>query len=91
MKRSLVRADKLHPSEQLSFDQLALVETLAIGCHASDRGNPRTGEHALIIGAGPIGLSVLEFNRLTGATNHHYGHVRRKGWSFAAKIMGLII
>ena len=67
-ERSLVRADKLHPSEQLSFDQLALVETLAIGCHASDRGNPRTGEHALIIGAGPIGLSVLEFNRLTGAT-----------------------
>lgn len=63
----IIRADKLHPSEELTFDQLALVETLAIGCHATDRGAPRKGEQVLIIGAGPIGLSVLEFTRLTGA------------------------
>ena len=50
------------------MEQLALVETLAIGCHANDRGNPREGDHALIIGAGPIGLATLEFARLTGAT-----------------------
>src|SRR6218665_472506 len=31
-------ARKLHPSKTLSFEQLALVETLAIGCHAGDRG-----------------------------------------------------
>ena len=67
-ERFLIRADKLHPSAQLSFDQLALVETLAIGCHANNRGEPTEGEHALIIGAGPIGLSTLEFARLTGAT-----------------------
>jgi 2-desacetyl-2-hydroxyethyl bacteriochlorophyllide A dehydrogenase len=67
-ERSIVRADKLHPSKELSFEQLALVETLAIGCHASDRGNAQKGDHALIIGTGPIGLSALEFNRLTGAT-----------------------
>ena len=64
----LVRADKLHPSSQLSFDQLALVETLAIGCHANDRGAPQGGDHALIIGMGPIGLATLEFARLTDAT-----------------------
>jgi alcohol dehydrogenase len=63
----LIRADKLHPSRKLTYEQLALVETLAIGCHATNRGAPREGEHALIIGAGPIGLSVLEFTRLTGA------------------------
>ncbi|MBI1177514.1 alcohol dehydrogenase catalytic domain-containing protein [bacterium] len=67
-ERFLIRADKLHPSAKLSMEQLALVETLAIGCHATDRGEPKKGEHALIIGAGPIGLSVLEFTRLTGAT-----------------------
>ncbi len=66
-ERFLVRADKLHPSQKLSFEQLALVETLAIGCHATDRGAPQRGEHVLIIGAGPIGLSTLEFTRLTGA------------------------
>lgn len=64
----LVRADKLHPSASLTFDQLALVETLAIGCHANDRGAPEGGDHALIIGMGPIGLSTLEFARLTDAT-----------------------
>ena len=67
-ERSLIQADKLHPSRNLSYEQLALVETLAIGCHASDRGNPGQEDHALVIGAGPIGLSTLEFNRLTGAT-----------------------
>lgn len=64
----LVRADKLHPSKKLNFDQLALVETLAIGCHANDRGAPGAGDHALIIGMGPIGLATLEFARLTDAT-----------------------
>ena len=67
-ERSIIRADKLHPSMQLSYEQLALVETLAIGCHASNRGNAGPEDHVLIIGAGPIGLSTLEFNRLTGAT-----------------------
>lgn len=64
----LIRAEKLHSSSRLTMEQLALVETLAIGCHANDRGNPQKGEHALIIGAGPIGLATLEFARLTGAT-----------------------
>jgi alcohol dehydrogenase len=60
----LIRADKLHCSPLLSFEQLALVETLAIGCHAVNRAAPLPGEHLLIIGAGPIGLAVLEFARL---------------------------
>ena len=64
----LVRAEKLHPSEKLTYDQLALVETLAIGCHANDRGDPRGGDHAMVIGTGPIGLATLEFARLTEAT-----------------------
>ncbi len=65
--RFLVRADKLHVSRKLSFEQLALVETLGIGCHATDRGEPTEGSDVLIIGAGPIGLATLEFTRLTGA------------------------
>jgi alcohol dehydrogenase len=60
-------ARKLHPSPTLAFDQLALVETLAIGCHAVNRGDPQVGESCLIIGAGPIGLATLEFVKLTGA------------------------
>jgi len=63
----ILPARKLHPSATLEFDQLALVETLAIGCHAVDRGAPKADETCLVIGAGPIGLATLEFVKLTGA------------------------
>lgn len=66
-ERFVLRADKLHRSRSLSYEQLALVETLAIGCHAADRGGSRGDDFAMIIGAGPIGLATLEFVRLTGA------------------------
>src|SRR3954463_1092686 len=66
-ERMILPERKLHVSAKLSFEQLALVETLAIGCHAVNRGNPQKGEHVLVIGAGPIGLSVIEFARLSGA------------------------
>jgi alcohol dehydrogenase len=66
-ERMLLPARKLHLSRKLTLDQLALVETLAIGCHAVDRGAPKPGEHVLIIGAGPIGLSAVEFVKVAGA------------------------
>jgi 2-desacetyl-2-hydroxyethyl bacteriochlorophyllide A dehydrogenase len=66
-ERFVVPARKLHKSTALSFEQLALVETLAIGCHAVNRGNPQKGDHVLVIGAGPIGLSTIEFVKLSGA------------------------
>src|SRR6516225_695078 len=37
--RFLVPARKLHPSGKLTLEQLALVETLAIGCHAVGRAD----------------------------------------------------
>src|SRR5688572_6886016 len=66
-ERFIVPARKLHKSAKLSFEQLALVETLAIGSHAVNRANPQKGDYVLIIGAGPIGLSVIEFVKLSGA------------------------
>ncbi len=65
--RFIVPARKLHVSPKLTMEQLALVETLAIGCHAVNRGDPRPAEIVLVIGAGPIGLSVIEFVKLSGA------------------------
>ena len=65
--RFVVPARKLHRSDKLTTDQLALVETLAIGCHAVNRAQPDEGEHVLVIGAGPIGLSVIEFVKLAGS------------------------
>jgi threonine dehydrogenase-like Zn-dependent dehydrogenase len=56
-----VPSRKLHPSKRLALDQLALVETLGIGRHAIDRAGVEAGEFALVIGAGPIGLAVVQF------------------------------
>jgi 2-desacetyl-2-hydroxyethyl bacteriochlorophyllide A dehydrogenase len=63
----ILPARKLHLAGKLSFEQMALVETLAVGCHAVNRGNPQPGENVLVIGAGPIGLSVIQFAKLSGA------------------------
>ncbi len=66
-ERIIIPARKLHPSQRLSLDQLALVETLGIGAHAAARAEVERGETVLVIGAGPIGLSVIQFARLAGA------------------------
>lgn len=63
-----IPARKLHRSAKLDFDQLALVETLGIGAHAVERAEMRPDDFVLVIGAGPIGLSVVQFALVTGAT-----------------------
>jgi 2-desacetyl-2-hydroxyethyl bacteriochlorophyllide A dehydrogenase len=62
-----VPARKLHASARLGYDELALVETLGIGAHAVERAAPAPDDFVLVIGAGPIGLSVIQFARVTGA------------------------
>jgi 2-desacetyl-2-hydroxyethyl bacteriochlorophyllide A dehydrogenase len=66
-ERLQVPVSKLHKSGTLSLDQLALVEPLCIGAHAVARAQIEEGEFALVIGAGPIGLSVIQFAQLAAA------------------------
>jgi 2-desacetyl-2-hydroxyethyl bacteriochlorophyllide A dehydrogenase len=54
------------PAQGLSPDELALVEPLAIGAHGIRRADVQKGEYVLVIGAGPIGLSAMEFARIAG-------------------------
>ncbi len=63
----LLPAAKLHRSDELETSQLALVETLGIGAHAVDRATIEPDEKVLVIGAGPIGLSVVQFATVAGA------------------------
>lgn len=53
--------------ENLALDDLALVEPLAIGAHAVKRAFVQPGEYVLVVGAGPIGLGIMEFARNAGA------------------------
>ena len=57
----------LHKSPRLSFDELALVETLGIGAHAVRRSGLVQGEQTLVVGAGPVGLAVTQFAQVAGA------------------------
>ena len=45
----------------------SFAEPLAIGIHACRRGSLQAGENCLILGAGPIGLAILEIAKLRGA------------------------
>jgi 2-desacetyl-2-hydroxyethyl bacteriochlorophyllide A dehydrogenase len=59
---------KVYASKTLNYEQLALVETLGIGSHAVNRAQVQANDLVLVIGAGPIGLSVIQFAKLKGAT-----------------------
>lgn len=63
----LVPSSTLIKAEGLSFDQLALVEPLAIGAHAISRADVQSKDTVLVVGAGPIGIGIVEFARLKGA------------------------
>ena len=54
-------------SQGLSYDELALVEPLAIGAHGVRRANITKDEFVLVIGAGPIGLGTMQFASIAGA------------------------
>lgn len=56
---SVPSASLLH-GNGLSFDELALVEPLAISTHGIRRAAVERGEFVLVIGAGPIGLGAMQ-------------------------------
>lgn len=53
--------------DHLSFTDAALLEPVAISLHAAARGKVAPGETVCIIGAGTIGLFLLQAARLCGA------------------------
>lgn len=64
---AVLPAAYLHPGRTLTFEQLALVEPLAIGAHAVAGAKIAKGERILVVGVGPIGLAVTQFALLMGA------------------------
>ncbi len=47
------------PSEQLSLEELALVEPLTVGFHAVNRARIRGGEKVAVIGCGIVGMGAV--------------------------------
>jgi 2-desacetyl-2-hydroxyethyl bacteriochlorophyllide A dehydrogenase len=54
-------------AEGLKAEQMAIVECLSIGAHATRRANVQPGQKVLVIGAGPIGIGAMQFVRNAGA------------------------
>lgn len=69
-KYIIVPEAKLHRSEKLGFRELSVVETYGIGCHAVSRAQVGKGDKVLVIGAGPIGITAIDFAFLEGAEVH---------------------
>lgn len=63
----VIPSSALIKSGGLTLEQLALVEPLAIGAHAVSLANIQPGEKVLVIGAGPIGVGLVQFAQLAGA------------------------
>ena len=62
-----VREDLLLMADHLSWDQMAVVEPLAIGAHALRRVDLQPGEYIVVMGCGPIGIGLLKLAQLAGA------------------------
>ncbi|MCX6293254.1 MAG: zinc-binding alcohol dehydrogenase family protein [Sphingobacteriales bacterium] len=62
----VVPDEALVKSEGLSFDELALVEPLAISAHGVRRADVKKNEFVLVVGAGPIGIGTMEFAKIAG-------------------------
>ncbi len=62
-----VPTELLLPGKDLSWDQMALTEPLAIGAHAVRRAGLRAGEKVVVVGCGPIGLGLIYFAKRRGA------------------------
>ncbi|MDG1805099.1 zinc-binding alcohol dehydrogenase family protein [Flavicella sp.] len=62
-----VPADILLPANNLSNDQMAIVEPLAIGAHAVRRAAITPGETVAVVGCGPIGIGIMKLAQIAGA------------------------
>ncbi|APZ45542.1 alcohol dehydrogenase [Polaribacter reichenbachii] len=62
-----VPVDILLPANNLSDNEMAIVEPLAIGAHAVRRAAIQKGEIVAVVGAGPIGIGIMKLAQIAGA------------------------
>ena len=57
-----------HIPENVSFEQAAMVEPIAVALHALNQSTPKLGESCVVVGAGTIGSFILQLLKLAGTT-----------------------
>ncbi|AWI04688.1 2,3-butanediol dehydrogenase [Clostridium drakei] len=53
--------------DNMSYEQAALIEPMAVALHSIRIANFKTGDTALVLGSGPIGLATIECLKAAGA------------------------
>ncbi|MGB5554598.1 MAG: zinc-binding alcohol dehydrogenase family protein [Flavobacteriaceae bacterium] len=66
-ERITIPVDLLIPARNLTDDEIAIVEPLAIAAHALRRAQLEKGETVVVIGCGPIGIGIMILAQLAGA------------------------
>ena len=66
--RFAIHYNKVFSSGTLTFDELALVEPMSVGYHATNRGRVSEIDTVLVIGAGTIGIGAISAAARKGAT-----------------------
>jgi len=69
--------------ENIPLDIGALVEPLAVAWHAVDASPIQEGDETLVLGAGPIGLSVIQVLKARGASKIIVGEVAKQRQEYA--------
>jgi len=54
-------------ANNLTDDQMAIVEPLAIGAHSVRRADVKPGETVAVVGCGPIGIGIMKLAQIAGA------------------------
>jgi len=62
-----VPSNILLPANNLTDDQMAIVEPLAIGAHAVRRAAVKKDEIVAVVGCGPIGIGIMKLAQIAGA------------------------
>jgi L-iditol 2-dehydrogenase len=72
--------------DSMSFEEGAMIEPLAVGVYAAERGDVNIRNTVAIIGAGPIGLMTLQAVRARGATEVLITEIEPFRLDFAKKL-----
>lgn len=66
---TVVGEHMVHPlPDTLTYEQGALIEPAAVGLHAVRQSSLKAGDSAVVFGAGPIGLMIIEALKAAGAS-----------------------
>ncbi|MFY0654025.1 MAG: zinc-binding alcohol dehydrogenase family protein [Cyclobacteriaceae bacterium] len=62
-----VPSNILLPAQNLSENEMAIVEPLAIGAHAIRRAQLKPGDKVVVVGCGPIGIGIMKLAQIAEA------------------------